>query len=230
MAIATYETITRDEILARVKKRLQLTHTTSEDTTLIQHLRQAAEEMDTVLDTPQFEAILPIDCYIAELPCNFITFNEGSECNPPLVFTRDGQVIAAHQTTPYLYCGNFSVTYTGGPFFQCSPYNTDNCHYGIPVIKIQKGKIYFSNNIDADECKISYMGVNVDESGQLLLPMMNARPMENFALYQWSMDNGRSWQEYQRVWSTTKKHRKGQANLPNVFQREQIKRIMNSLF
>jgi hypothetical protein len=228
MAIATYQYITIQEMIAQVKGRLKLTNTTSEDPILRQYLSEGAGEMMTTLDLPQFTATINIDCFVAELPCNFVGFNRGSECDPPLVFTVAGRV-QQPSVISSCYAANFNVVYTGGPFLTASPYQGFSCDCGIPIINIQNGKIYFSNNVDATECTISYMGLNVDENGKILIPKLNARPLTNFAMYQWCLDNGKPWQEYQRIWTQGKRHRTGLANLPDPWQKAQISRIMNTL-
>lgn len=224
---ATYEYVTIAEMIAQIKGRLGLTHTNSQDPILRQHLGELSGEMMTTLDLPQFTATLKIDGFVADLPCNFVGFNKGTQWNPPLVFTVDGQ-IPDRNVISSCYASNFNVVYTGGPFLTASPYSNFPCGFGLPVINIQNGKIYFSNNVDATECTISFMGLNIDDNGKVLIPKLNARPLINGAMYQWCLDNGRPYDEYKRVWVKGKLHRRGLANLPDVWEKAQLSRIMNS--
>lgn len=223
MGYAANETISFKELLADVKMELRLDGTTLEDIYLRNYIIRCQKEMMTPLDYVEQTETITIDNYVAILPCNFVKFDRGSLLNPPIVFTTNGVVANSG------YCPYFSVTYTGGPFLTCSPYNNDHQAIGVPTIQVQSGKLYFSNNIAAIECTISYLGLRLDESGNPIIPAQNGRVILEGACYMYLRSIGGSYQDYQLRWSLGKLDRRGEQNLPDSLEQENLNRIWNSM-
>lgn len=219
----TYSYTTLKKLLAEVKLKCRLDHTTAEDIYIIPCILECAKEMCTKLDFCEQTATIPINNLIGVLPSHFMRFDKPN----PLEFTTNGKVDISQ------YYAGFSVTYTGQPFMTMSPFASTNCFWGIPAIQIQKGYIEFSNNITATECTISFEGAIVDDNGEMKIPMLNSRPIIHGAkaLYQQSMEKPRSvWDLDWNLWVNGISDRRGEANRPDAFQLEHIERIMNSMF
>ncbi len=225
MSEPTYEYTTLDKIVARAKIRLGIENINTQDLFLRDCAIEAAKEMSTQQDFLQKTAVLEICDFKAQLPCDFVRFNRGNTANPPLVFTVNGVV---RNDSPFY--ANFSAVWTDGPFLTALPYPTPTgC--GVPVINLQDGWIFFSNNIDAHECTISYLAINLDEAGKLQIPANNERPIFNFVMYQYAQRNGEPqsvYQDYNRLWTQGKLEKRGLSNLLDTFQRAKLVAIMNS--
>lgn len=217
MAIATYEYTTLRKIIALAKTRLMplgLTTDTTWDIFLKGCAIEAAREMMTELDFYEYTASLDIVDFVAVLPQNFVIFDRPE----PLVFTINGQVGSVN-TTDDPYSNQLSVMYIGNSFVVNSPFS-GNVTAGLqPTINVQDGKIYFSNNISFTQCTISYLGVLIDENGEMKIPMMNERVIMYFIIAEWKRANGIAWQVDQQLWSQGKKDRRGKANLPDSFEK-----------
>jgi hypothetical protein len=224
MSEPTYSYTTIDKIVARLKIRLGLENTNTQDFFLRDCVIEAAKEMSTAQDFVQNTAVLEICDFKAQLPCDFVRFNRGSGANPPLVFTENGVAI-----NRAFYAG-FQVVWTDGPFLTALPYPAV-MGQGLPTMNIQDGYIYFSNNIDALECTISYLAINLDEAGKLKIPANNERPIFNFGMYQWAQRNGEPasvYQDYNRLWTQGKLEKRGLSKLLDTFQRDKLIAIMNA--
>lgn len=223
MSYAAFEYTSVKKILAETKIQLGIINSTTEDIALTMWIIEGANEMMTLKELVELTAVLPIDGFKAQLPCEFVRFDKSGS----IVFTTNGQVDCSS------WISNWSVVYTGGPFISCSPFNNDfvsNC--GVPVINVQDGYIYFSNNVDAEECTISYQGLNVTEDGDVKIPAVNGRPIRAYASGQYGLANGMRGdiiQSYLTTWTNGKLHRRAKAAIPDAFQRQQISRTMHSL-
>jgi len=228
MTEPTYEYTTLKQLIARTKVRGMITssNVAAVDLFLKDVLLEGAKEMGTRQDFVEKTAVLEICDLSVELPCDFVTFDRGNNRNPPLVFTQNGRVDESVYSTMY------SVVYTGGPFLTCSPYSS-NPGLGIPTINIQDGRLWFSNNVTATECTISYLAINLDESGDLKIPANNSRPLINYGVAEYKKAMGESkasWGPYWDRWVDGKFDRRGQSQLLNTFEKSLLSRTMNSLF
>lgn len=223
MGYAANSTIPFKKLLADLKFELRLDGTTLEDIYLKRYIILCAKEMMTPDDYVELTATIDIVNYIAQLPCEFVKFDRGSRSDSPIVFTTNGVVANSG------YYQNFSVTYTGSPFLTCSPYNSNNCQYGTPTIQVQNGRLFFSNNIGASECTISYLGLRVDASGQAIVPEANGRVIVAGGAYMYLRSIKEPYGDYQREWSFGKLDRRGEQNLPDTLEQQELTRQWNSM-
>jgi hypothetical protein len=225
MSYPTYQYTTLTKLLNEVKLELQMDDTNTEDIYIIRYIIVAIGEMMTALDYVEKDALLNIDCFVADLPCDFIKFDRPY----PLYFPQALQTIATNNW----YVNNFNFVYnTGGAFFTCPQINNNfDCQWGVPTINVQDGKLYFSNNIDSsiNQCAISYQGMNVDENGIIKVPAINARPIVAYACYKYLRTKKQPYTDFKDEWQRGKGHRKGLANLPDWFQARQAALLFNSL-
>ena len=225
MSSPTYEISSLKKILARAKVRLSIENTNTFDFFLKDCILEAAKKMDTREDLIEKTAELEIsDNFTACLPSDFVKFDRGQGILSPLVFSQD--------TNDITYPNNAFLTpiFTDAPFINCAP-----GQYPIvtnPTINIQNGIIYFSNNVTTRSCRISYLAVNLDEAGDIIIPENNARAILNYAMWQWCLANGKPanmWNEYKMTWVNSKLARRGQSRLLDTFQRDRMYRIMNNV-
>lgn len=221
MPYPTYEYTTLDTLLAEAKVEMFMdTNGNAQDLYILKFLMKCAAEMMTRVEFVEKSAILTIDCFKSELPCDFVTFDRPY----PLAFTVDGIINTD-------VCGWFSATYTGGPIFDIAT-GPDISNWGVPVIQIQNGQIQFSNNIAATQCVISYLGLLIDDQGKLKIPVANSRPIIAGGIYMYKRARGEAqaiWLDYKQEWVDGKMDRRGQANLLNSFERQQMSRTMNTM-
>jgi len=221
MPYPTYKYTTLDALLEETKVEMLMdTNGNSEDLYILKFLMKCSAEMMTRTEFIEKDALLPIDCFIAELPCDFVKFDRPY----PLAFTVNG-VINTN------VCGWFSATYTGGPIFDIAIDSTTS-DWGLPVIQVQNGQIQFSNNIAATQCVISYLGLNIDDQGRLKIPVINSRPIIAGACYMYkrALEKPRAtWQDYKDEWTLGKMDRRGTANMLNSFEQQQLSRTMNTM-
>lgn len=222
----TYKLIPASQLLASIKVDLRLTDINTEDLYLKRQMIQAINEMSTTTDFIEKTETLEIDDnFCAELPCDFVTFDRGNVLNPPLIFTVDGQIVlSVHQTY-------FTAYFNNQPFINNSPYPQFDS--GVPTLNIQNGTIYFSTNIPTHQCKISYLAVNTDSAGNVLIPAGNERAISNYVCYRYHLslkEPQNVWWEYKTVWTNCKLAARGQSQLLDTYERALLTATMNSLF
>ena len=220
---ATFEYVTLKELLASTKLMCRQDHTTAEDIYIIPGIIYCAKAMMTKLDFNEKTATLPIAYLKAKLPLNFFKFDKPN----PIVFTTNGKVDTSQ------YYSNFLVTYTGAGFFEFSPYDLSGIDAGVPLVNVQDGYLIFSNNLNATECTISYLGFNVNEDGEVNIPRVNSAPIIEgaSALYKRNKEMPPStWQHHWQLWVNGKFDRRGRANLLSSLDKERLSRIMNRMF
>lgn len=222
MAIATYSYVLVKELVAKAKINCGIYNGTLRDTDFKYWIQEAANEMCTALEYKEYTATLPICDHSAKLPCEFVKFDKPH----PIAFTSSG----LEKSTDWI--ANWRVTYTGGAFVTCSPINQTSTILGVPTIMVQNGEILFSNNIDATEVTISYLGLYVNDDGVPYIPEKNARPIIAYACYMYhltglSADN--IIERWNRLWTNGKLQRRAASKIPDSLQKEQISRIMNTL-
>lgn len=219
MAVAIFKNTNLKSLMANLKLELRLDRTTAEDIFLKRYTLLCAKALNTALQFEEKTLTLPIVNFIAQLPCEFYKFDRPN----PIVFTTNGQV------TNSGYFNYFSVTYMGSAFFVCSPFNPNNCGWGIPTVQVQNGYLYFSNNIGASECTISCLCVRVDEDGMPVIPLICERVIVAGAAYMYKRSVGQQYQDLQREWSNGKRDVTGELNLPDDLQQAAASRIWNSI-
>ena len=222
MSIPTYEYTTLKKILGKVKLDLRL-ESAAEDIYLINYITRLAPEMMTATDFVELTETIEICDDKAKLPCGFVRFDRPH----PLKFTTNGQANCNN------YFNWFDVVYTGGAFVTCNPKSGCDVRWGVPSVQVQDGYIYFSNNIGATECTISYLSVLLDVNGDCKIPLTNERPIIEGVKWMYKMDLGEpqaKWITHRQVWYNGKQDRRGLANIPDSFEQERLAWTFNSMF
>lgn len=220
MAYPTYDTVPLSQVIADTKMELRIENGTPEDVYIKRYIKTCVNAMSTAQDYLEKTATLDIsDNFIAVLPCDFVKFDR--PC--PIVFTSNGSV--PHSG----YFSYFQVTYTGGPFLTATPFNPNLANWGWPTVQVQGGNLYFSNNIGATECTISYLAINTDDNGQIVIPKHNMRAIVAGATFMYKRSINQPYQDYQREWFLGKRDAKGESNLPDSLEQQRLIYIWNSL-
>lgn len=223
MSYAAFDYTTFREILAKVKIALGIIDGTLEDSQIRLHAITAAAEMMTAKETVELTATLEICDFMAKLPCEFVELDREDS----VVFTTDGIV------DRNAWWSNWNMVYTGEAFLTCSPFNGACDPYQVPVIEVQDGYLHFSNNITATEVKISYLGLLIDENGDVKIPKINSLPIEYYCYWIYGALTGTFTEanitRFQVLWTNGKGHRRAKAKMPDEYQKEAIGRTMNRL-
>lgn len=223
MSYAAFSYTTLREILARTKIALGILDGTLEDIQLQMHLMEGAKEMMTAKETVELTFTLEICDFKAKLPCEFIELDRKGS----VVFTTNGEV------DNDAWWNNWNMVYTGQPFLSCSPYNGACDPYSVPVIEVQDGYLFFSNNITATEVTISCLCLLVDQNGDMKIPEINARPIEAYGYFMYGSLTGtmteNNVQRWERIWTNGKMHRRAKAKIPDAYMKQAIGRVMNRL-
>lgn len=224
-AIPTFGYTTLKKILAKAKFDLRLEHTTTQDIYLQKYIVDCVPAMKTGLDILPQKAVLPIKDFTAKLPFNYIDLINDNLA--PIIFTTNGI------PDPSAYFNFFDYTYSGYGVFLINIIGSFEPYWGVPVIQIQNRYITFSNQITATECSIRYNGLNVDEEGDIKIPLTNEAPIVAGVKFKYKKDENMppsSWLEDKREWTDGIKDRRGEAAKLNPFQQQRINYILNRMF
>jgi hypothetical protein len=220
MAYPTYETVPLSEVVADAEMECRIENGTTESVYIKRYIRTCVNAMSTAQDYIEKTATLEISPnFIAELPCDFVKFDRPY----PIVFTSNGMVENSG------YINYFEVVYTGGPFLTCTPFNPNLANWGWPTVQVQAGNLYFSNNIGATECTISYLAIHLDANGQIVIPKNNKRAIVAGAVFMYKRSLNQPYQDYQREWFLGKRDAKGESNLPDSLEQQRLSYIWNTL-
>ena len=147
---AIYDTVSENEIVQRVKLKLGISDTLLHDAYLYNSLNDNLRRLRNFFVFPSCIAQIPIDLttYTAPLPKGFIILEGHS---PIRTFASIGSL---DSSAPYMPTNGF---YKGS-------FNNNTS------ARVKDGFIYFGSAVEDTYCQISYIGVALDENGDLLLP------------------------------------------------------------
>jgi len=222
--IGTYETETLDSILAGVKMRLKVRDNTSDDLLIKDLIVEGLKKSRVPQLFIRKIAFLDIntETFSAKLPCGFVRFDH---YNPIRFVGNDGLTDVDNHF--------FAPEFINNTFFKCDP--SKNYRYGFHGSVTQVGDIlYFSSNISATRCEISYLSENTDENGEIIIPEIMGSVLIAYACWQWGTINyDRMPQDVRRSWEvqyrTNKRAVKGIQNLPSALESKLIQWIQNSI-
>jgi hypothetical protein len=207
--IGSFETTTLDSILAGAKMRLRLRDTTSEDLLLKDVIVEGLKKSRVPSLFIRKETYIEIDNLVALLPCDFVKFDK---VNPIRLIDNNNQgtwiIPQFIDNTFFSYDPDVS---TFGPFVR----------YGTVS---QVGKyLYFSSDISSLRAIISYLGTNVDEDGEIVIPEIMDSVLVAYACWKYGQvypermpsDIRSAWEMEYKL---NKKAVKGIQNLPSSLE------------
>ncbi len=219
-----YEYTNSDKILGQAKTELGIT-STEHDFYLRESMLEAAREIPSFDMTEQKVETIEICDHKAKLPCGFIRFNEPNcirvydefgGCYYPRTINN---VMFQHQRS------NTVQTMSNGESTTVDSWNWCN------GIQLNNGYIYFSNDINATEAHVYFLSVLLDENDRPKMPLSHGRVIKAYMKYQWTDTFGDASKaaRYYSKWANGKKALKGQANMPNINEKEELFLIWNTL-
>lgn len=218
--IGSFETTTLDSILAGAKMRLRLRDTTSEDLLLKDLIVEGLKKSRVPSLFIRKEEYIEIDNLVAQLPCDFVKFDK---INPIRLIDNDNQ-------------GTWIIPqFTDNTFFS---YDNDLESYNSYIrfgTVTQNGKyLYFSSDIESRRVLISYLGTNVDQDGEIVIPELMDSVLVAYACWKYGMiypermpsDIRSAWEMEYKL---NKKAVKGIQNLPSSLETKLNTWRMNSI-
>lgn len=218
--IGSFETTTLDSILAGAKMRLRLRDTTSEDLLLKDLIVEGLKKSRVPSLFIRKEEYIEIDNLVAQLPCDFVKFDK---INPIRLIDNDNQ-------------GTWIIPqFTDNTFFS---YDNDLESYNSYIrfgTVTQNGKyLYFSSDIESRRALISYLGTNVDQDGEIVIPELMDSVLVAYACWKYGMiypermpsDIRSAWEMEYKL---NKKAVKGIQNLPSSLETKLNTWRMNSI-
>lgn len=218
--IGSFETTTLDSILAGAKMRLRLRDTTSEDLLLKDLIVEGLKKSRVPSLFIRKEECIEIDNLVAQLPCDFVKFDK---INPIRLIDNDNQ-------------GTWIIPqFTDNTFFS---YDNDLESYNSYIrfgTVTQNGKyLYFSSDIESRRALISYLGTNVDQDGEIVIPELMDSVLVAYACWKYGMiypermpsDIRSAWEMEYKL---NKKAVKGIQNLPSSLETKLNTWRMNSI-
>jgi hypothetical protein len=218
--IGSFETTTLDAILAGAKMRLRLRDTTSEDLLLKDLIVEGLKKSRVPSLFIRREEYIDIENYVAQLPCDFVKFDK---VNPIRLIDNNNE-------------GSWLIPqFIDNTYFS---YDPDINNYGLYTrfgTVTQNGKyLYFSSDISALRALISYLGTNVDQDGEIIIPEIMDSVLVAYACWKYGMvypermpsDIRGAWEMEYKM---NKKAVKGIQNLPSSLEQRLNTWRMNTI-
>jgi hypothetical protein len=224
-----YSTISIDQVISRAKMQLKLNDGSEED--FLEVLgNEALNNLDCLsLMKKQQKTLCISDCK-AKLPCGYYKMLGLRFICSDIVDPENNTI--RNNWNNFLYIDKNFLRDCGCEVNENStlPYRDYQ-----QTFQIVDGWIYFNSYIDAEEVEIAYMGMNVDETGRLLIYEDYERAIVNYICWQFALTNIQLFNQYQiekyeRTWKAQKAKVKADDSR-NDFQntKYQIRKIFNAV-
>jgi hypothetical protein len=214
---ATYDVVSIDSIVAAAKMRLGIRDSNENDLFLKDLTIEGFKKIGAVRSYVQKSAVLPIDNLRAELPKDFVMLNK---YNGVVLVGADGQA-------DYGVGGILPVN-TNQPFISDSPIAQP--FRGTSDFQIQQGYIWFSNNVSSEYVAITYLAVNQDEDGNIIIPELYQMAIIPYVCWHFCLTNAMpQTQSWEMQYKTNIKAVRGRANMPDAAQNQLLAYKMNTI-
>lgn len=211
-----YLEITLDDVRERTKMSLNLQSTTEQDDYLDVLILEGLRQLNTYYNLTKFTTCVEIEDSKAKLPYGVsqvlgVRFvNEGGSCAP-------------------LWYADMKFLKT----CQCS--DIENVCSFVGTYMINGSYIHFNSDISSGKCEIAYMGLNVNDDGDLIIYEDYERALSAYACWKFMQTYHKDYPfnltfEYKKEWVAQKTYLRGSAQAED-FQRNkrEIQNIFNSL-
>ena len=218
--LGSYNVVTVRYILSGIKMRLGLRDTSTDDLLLKDLIVEGIKRMRLPNLFIRAIAFLPIENKRAELPEDFVRFDKQF----PIRFVDDN----GQQTTQ-----NGAPIYIDNTFFTSDP--NANKDVFFPSTVTHNGQyLYFSSDVDATRCEISYLSVNYDCNGDLVITQDMESPLISYVMWQYGLmnpDKMPQWvcANWERQYKINRKAVKGLEKLPDGLELSLVNFRMNTL-
>lgn len=187
-------TIHIDEVIARTKLQLGLTHTTEYDDYFTLMINEGLRHLDCLSLLVKKVCKIDIIDNKAQLPCGFVR-------------------LLAARTIDTNDIWN-TITYSDLKFLNKTGCDTNEVNNYTDSFQINNGYIVFNNNTESETVMVAYMGWNTDDDGKLLIYADYERALSSYCAYQFTLSFFESYPEsirsdYKRTWIAQKNWIKG---------------------
>lgn len=204
--------ITIEQVVQSAKMQLRI-NGTSDDSYLRMLAMEAEKEMATRQTLIKKTSSLAITSYKTTLPAGVYQINwiryENSEDD-------------------YVY-----PHYVDNPFFDVGTQEdiTKSASY---MIDINGGYIYHSTDVPYATCRISYIGLDVDDYGEVKIPESHERAIRNYICYQYTLAESDKYgqfviESYRRDWMSNYNKVRGRDAKPGPQELRRLSMMWNSL-
>lgn len=224
-------TISIDEVLVRTKAQLRLLNTSEQDDYLLLMINEGLRHLDALTLCVKRQCTLDIVDNKAELPKGFQKL-----LGMRFINTSLQPVIIDGVEVPKSLPSYSSVFYVDTAFLNncnCSTYGFANY---TSTAQIVNNTLHFnSNNIESGTIQVAFMGLNVNEEGQLLIYEEYERALSSYACYMFVMAYNDIYaiglaDRYYEIWKAQKAWIKGGAWKDEFFRtKKEISSFVNAL-
>lgn len=217
---ATFDVVHLESMVAACKIRLGIRDSSEHDLILKDFLIDAFKKVGAVRSYVQKYAVLPIENLRCELPKDYVALNR-----------YNGYSFVQPDGMQDLGANISSVPFnTNNPFPTNSPFVGEVINYDVANFQISNGYIYFSSNVSSDYFAISYLAVNQDENGDLIIPEVYQHYMIPAACADWCLaNNDNRYNAFQAKAGVNIKAVRGRVNLPDASQNQLIAYKFNTI-
>lgn len=193
-------TISENEVIARIKVQLRLTHTTEYDDYFSMMVNEGVNNLDTLSTLTKKICRINVSDLKAKLPCGFV------------------QLLGLRYTSEDVNC--ISLLYVDTKFLtQCGCDTTDTSPYG-QSFQINGGYMHFSSSFAGTQVTLAYLGANVDDDGRLIIYENYERALSSYACYMFCLAHSEMYRadvidRYYRTWMAQKSWIKATDNQEN---------------
>lgn len=215
--LGTYDIVPLSSVLSAVRMRLFMRDTTQDDMLLKDLIIGVLKRMRSPNMFIRASAYLDIINNESVLPAGFIKLEH---FNPIRFVGQDGKT-DGHWRGPQ---------FINDTFFKCDP--DSRCTFGLQGTVVEDNNVlFFSEDIGATRCKISYRSTNFDCDGELVIRADMEEPLicGTLWLYNLLIKDFTSAREWEKQFKQNKRAIKGIQNLPSALERKLSFYIMNSL-
>lgn len=212
----SYDQISTSDIIARAKMQLGISNTTDNDIWFETLANEAARHLDCLSVTVKRTCKLDIDGTSVCLPKGFKKFvalrfvDESLTPNNASIqsITQNTSNIIITPAMPYGFMDN--AIYADLKFLTDCGTNNDGLWTDFPeLFQIQNGSIFFHGKPMSTTALISFMGLNVDENGMMLVFEDYERAIWNYICWMFCLQNFERYpanlrEEYRMTWTAQK--------------------------
>lgn len=216
---ATFDIVNIQSIVAAAKMRLGIRDSNENDLFMKDLVIEGYKKVGAQLSYVQKYAVLTIENLRAQLPSDFVALNKYNGC----------AFVNADGLADFGNMGNSVPFNADSPFAVNSPFE-GLADVDFSTFQIQNGYLYFSSNTGADYIAISYLAVNQDENGDIIIPEVYQNALIPYVCFQFCLTNSDPrYSEYKSQYMVNLRAVRGRVNLPDASQNQLIAYKFNTI-
>ena len=204
--------ITIEQVVQSAKMQLRI-QGTSDDTYLRMLVMEGEKEMATKQTLIKKTKLINITNHVSLLPLGVYEVN---------------WIRYENSVDDYVY-----PHFVDNPFFNVDSQSDVVASHNFSV-DINGGYIYHSTNVDYTTCRISYIGLDVDDYGEVKIPESHERALRNYLCYQYTLAESDKYNQYiietyKRDWIANYNKARGRDAKPGMQELRRLAVMWNSL-